>query len=117
MHSHAAIKVHSVDANCRVVLDSQIDMFADAKSEIARFRKILLLQLVFLDLEATLKNFFRLGSSHGDMDGDFFITSNAKGSDCVASLAFCANILLVGGCLLMERQSCIDTYYIRVFDH
>ena len=103
MHSHAAIKVHSVDANCRVVFDSQVDMFADAKSEIARFRKILLLQLVFLDFEATLKNFLRLGPSHSDMDGDFFITSNAKSSDCVASLAFCENILLLWGFLMMKR--------------
>lgn len=94
MHSHAAVKVHSVDANCWVVFNSQIDVFADAKSEIACFRKVLLLQLVFLDLESTLENFFGFGSSHGDMNCNFLVAADPKGTDSVAGLAFRAKTML-----------------------
>lgn len=34
-YSHAAVEVHSVDTNRRVVLDAEIDVFADAKAEVA----------------------------------------------------------------------------------
>lgn len=96
MHLHAAIKIHTVDANGRVVFDSQIDVFTNAKSEIARFRKILLLELIFLDLEATLEDFFCLGSSHGDMDSNLFVTTDPKGTDSVAGLAFSSDYVRVG---------------------
>lgn len=33
---HAAVEVHSVDTNRWIILDAQIDMFADAETEIAR---------------------------------------------------------------------------------
>lgn len=72
-------------------------MFTDAKSEIARFRKVLLLQLVFFDLEPALEDFFGLGSSHGDMNRDFFVTTDPKGTDSVAGLAFGANMKLEEG--------------------
>lgn len=48
--SHAAVKVHAVDADCRVIFDAQVYVFADSESEIAGFGKVLLLQFVFLDL-------------------------------------------------------------------
>ena len=46
---HAAVKVHAVDSNRRIVFDSQIDMFADAEPEVPCFREILLFQFVLLD--------------------------------------------------------------------
>lgn len=33
-NSHAAVKVHSVDTNARVILDAQIDVFGDAKTKV-----------------------------------------------------------------------------------
>lgn len=87
-------------------------MFADAKSEIARFRKILLLQLVFLDLEPTLEDFFGLGPSHGDVNRDFFVTTDPKGTDCVAGLAFRASMKLEAvlvGRLFMEKKGILYT--------
>lgn len=35
--SHAAVEVHSVDTNCRVILDSQIDVLANSETEVAGF--------------------------------------------------------------------------------
>jgi hypothetical protein len=32
---HAAVEVHSVDTNSRVVLDAEIDVFADTETEVA----------------------------------------------------------------------------------
>lgn len=51
---HAAVKVHAVNTNRRVILDAQVDMFADAKPEVAGLGEIPPLQLVFLDLQPSL---------------------------------------------------------------
>ena len=32
---HAAVKVHAVNTNCRIILDAQINMFTNAKPEVA----------------------------------------------------------------------------------
>ena len=84
---HAAVKVHSIDTNCRIIFDTQIDMFADSKPEIPRLREILPSQLVFLYFQTTLEDFFGFGTTDGDMDGDFFVTSYAECADCVAGFA------------------------------
>jgi hypothetical protein len=57
---HAAVEVHAVDTNGRVVLDAKIDVFADTEAEVASLGEVALAQLVLLDLEATLKNFLGL---------------------------------------------------------
>ena len=47
---HAAVEVHSVDTNRRVVLDTKIDVFADTEAEVASLREVALSEFVFLDL-------------------------------------------------------------------
>ena len=86
-NSHAAVKIHAVNTNRRIIFDAQINMFADTETKVASLREVLLSQFVFLHLEAALENFLGLGTADCDMDSDFFITSNAEGSDCVASFA------------------------------
>ena len=39
---HAAVKVHPIDANCRIIFNTQIDMFANPKPKIPCLREILL---------------------------------------------------------------------------
>ena len=63
-------------------------MFTNTESEVARFREILFPQFVFLDFETTLEDFLSLGTADGDVDGDFFVTSDTKGTDCVAGFAY-----------------------------
>lgn len=87
MHSHAAVEVHSVDTNTRVVLDTQVNVFADTEAEVAGLGEVALSQLVFLDLEATLENLLSLGATDGDVDGNLFVTTDTEGTDGVASLA------------------------------
>lgn len=62
-------------------------MFGDTEAEVASFREVSLAQFVFLDLEATLEDFLGLGSADGDVNGDFLVTTDAKGSHGVAGFA------------------------------
>ena len=89
---HAAVKVHPVDTDCRIILDAQIDMFADPKPKVPRFREILLPQFVFLHLQATFEDFFGFGAADGDVHGDFFVAANAECANCVAGLACCTRV-------------------------
>lgn len=84
---HAAVKVHSVDTNTRVILNAEIDVFADTEAEVASLGEVLLSQFVFLDLEATLEDLLRLGSADGDVHGDLLITTDTEGTDGVSRLA------------------------------
>lgn len=84
---HAAVKVHSVDTNTRVVLDTQVNVFADTEAEVAGLGEVALSQLVFLDLEATLENLLSLGATDGDVHGNLFVTTDTEGTDGVAGLA------------------------------
>lgn len=60
---HAAVEVHTVDTDTRVVLDTEIDVLADTETEVTGLGEILLSQLIFLDLEATLEDLLGLGAS------------------------------------------------------
>lgn len=63
-------------------------MLADTEAKVASLRKILLLQFIFLDFEAPLKDLFSLRTSDCDVDGDLFVSSNAEGADCIACLTW-----------------------------
>ena len=86
-NSHAAVEIHSVNTDTWVVLDAQIDVFADTEAEVASLGEVTLPQLVFLDLEATLENLLCLWATDGDVDSNLFVTTNTEGSDGVSSLA------------------------------
>ena len=86
-HSHAAVKVHAVDTNRRVIFDAQIDVLANAKSEIACFAEVLLPQFVFLNFQASLEDLFCLRASDCNMHGDLLVTSDTECPDGVAGLA------------------------------
>lgn len=62
-------------------------MLADTEAEVAGLGEIALLQLILLDLEATLQDLLGLGSTDGDVDGDLFVTTDTEGTDGVAGLA------------------------------
>jgi len=54
---HAAVEVHSVNANTRVIFDAKINVFANTETEVASLREVAFLQFIFLDLEATFEGF------------------------------------------------------------
>lgn len=88
LYSHAAVEVHAVDTNARVVLDTKIDVLVDTEAEVAGLGEVPLAELVLLDLEATLKDLLGLGATDGDVDGDLFVTTDTEGTDSVAGLAY-----------------------------
>ena len=90
---HAAIEVHAVDTNRWVVLDAQIDVLRDTKTEVARLAEVALPQLVFLDFEATLEDFLCFWAADGDVDGDLFVTADTEGTDCESCFAWRAVVL------------------------
>lgn len=63
-------------------------MLADTETEVTGLGEILLSQLIFLDLEATLEDLLGLGATDGNVDGNLFVTTDTEGTDSVASLAY-----------------------------
>ena len=84
---HAAVEVHAVDTNCRVILDSKIDVFADTEAKVTSLGEVALAEFIFLDFQSTLKDFLCLGATDSDVHSDLFITTDTEGSDGVAGLA------------------------------
>jgi len=84
---HAAVKVHSVNTDSRVVLDSQVNVLRDTETKVAGLGEVALAELVLLDFETTLEDFFGLGTADGDVDGDLFVTTDTEGADGVAGFA------------------------------
>jgi hypothetical protein len=86
-YSHAAVKIHSVDTNRRVVLDTKINVFADTETEVASLGEVALAELIFLDLQSTLQDFLSLWSSDGNVDSDLLVTTDTECSDGVSGFA------------------------------
>jgi len=83
---HADEEVHTVNTDGGIVLDTQIDVLLDTETEVAGLGEVGLLQLVLLDLEATLENLLGLGATDGDVNGDLLVTTDTEGTDGVTGL-------------------------------
>jgi hypothetical protein len=88
VYSHAAVEVHAVDTDRRIVLDTEIDVFANTETEVASLREVALAELIFLDLQSTLQDFLSLWSTDSNVHGDLFVTTDTKGTDGVSGLAW-----------------------------
>ena len=66
-------------------------MLADAEPKVARFRKVLLAEFVFLHFEPALEDLFSLGAADSHVDCNFFVTADTESADGVAGFA-------CGGC-------------------
>ena len=84
---HASVEIHSVNTNCWVVLDTEIDVFADTETEVSSLREVTLAKLVLLDLQSTLQDLLSLWASDSDVNSDLLVTTDTEGSDSVAGLA------------------------------
>lgn len=84
---HAAIEIHAVDTDSRIIFDTQVDMLTDAKPKVARLGEIPFPQLILLNFETTFEDFLGFRTTDGDMDGDFLVTTDAECADGVAGFA------------------------------
>jgi hypothetical protein len=55
----------------------------DPKAKVAGVGEVFPAQFVFLDFQPSLEDLLRLGAADGDVDGDLFVATDAKGSDGV----------------------------------
>lgn len=104
LYSHAAVEVHAVDTNRRVVLDAEIDVLRDTEAEVAGLGEVALPQLVLLDLEATLEDLLCLGAADGDVDGDLLVTTDTECADSVASLACKPSVSALMPCIICSSR-------------
>jgi hypothetical protein len=84
---HAAVEIHSVNTNRRVVLDAEIDVFADSETEVASLGEVALAKLILLDLQSTLQDFLGFGATDGNVHSNLLVTTDTEGSDGVPGLA------------------------------
>ena len=84
--SHDDVEIHTKNTDTRVVPGTQVDVLLDTETEVAGLGEVLAAELVLLDLEATLKDFFGLGATDGDVHGDLLVTTDTERADGVAGL-------------------------------
>jgi hypothetical protein len=78
------IEVHTVDTSAWIVLDTQIDVLLDTESETTLGPEVLLLELVFLDLETLLEDFFGLLTSNGHVASNLVVTADTERSNGIS---------------------------------
>lgn len=89
---HDNVEIHTENAGGRIVLQTQIDVLGDAESEATSGRKVLFLQLVLLDLEATVKDLIGLEATDSDVHGDLLVTADTESSDGVSGYKIKQNV-------------------------
>jgi hypothetical protein len=61
-------------------------VLGDTETKVAGLGEVALLELVLLDLEATLEDLLSLGPTDGDVTGDLLVTTDTEVTDGVAGL-------------------------------
>ena len=84
---HADHEVHTEDSDTRVVLDAEVNVLVDTEAEVAGVGEVAALELVLLDLEATLEDLLSLGAADGDVASDLLVTSDTETTEGVLGLA------------------------------
>ena len=87
------IKVHTIDADARVVLDAQVNVLLNTKPKVASVREIVLVQLVLSHLQPFLKDLLCLCSTHSAVNSNLFIAANSKGTHSEPSYTTKTNIV------------------------
>merc|ERR1719184_542836 len=80
------VKVHSVNTDVGVVLDTQVNVFLDTEAKVTVVGKVLAAKLELAHLQSTLKNFFGLGPSDSAVNGDLLVPPDTERSDGVPGL-------------------------------
>ena len=79
--SQLHVEIHTEDTGVGVVLDAQINVLLNTKTEVARVGEVLLHQLVLLHLQTALQDLQSLLATNGRMDGDLLVTTDGEGTD------------------------------------
>lgn len=80
------VKVHSVNTDTWVVLDSHVDMLVNSESEVTRVAKVLGQDLVVLAAKSKVDELHGTFTADSHVARDVLVTTDRKGTDSVASL-------------------------------
>ena len=84
--AHDNVEVHAENTNRRVVTCTEIDVLLNTEAKVAGLGEVPALELILLDLEATLEDLLGLGPTDGNMYGDLLVTTDAELADGVSCL-------------------------------
>ena len=79
------VEIHTENTSVGIVLDTEINVLLNTKTEVAGIGEVVLNELVLLDLQATLKNLESLLTTNGGMDGNLLVTTNGEGTNSETS--------------------------------
>ena len=79
--SQLHVEIHTEDTGVGIVLDTQIDVLLNTKTEVSRVGEVSLHQLVLLHLQTTLQNLQSLLTTNGGMHGDLLVTTDGEGTN------------------------------------
>mgnify|MGYP003385457674 CR=1 len=80
-------EVHTEDTGGGIIFKTKIDVLGDTKSEASGVGEVLLLQLILLDLQASVKDLVGLETTDGHIHGDLLVSSDTEGTHSVSGLA------------------------------
>ena len=83
--SQLHVEIHTEDTGVGIVLDSQINVLLNTKTEVAGVGEVSLHQLVLLHLQTTLQDLQGLLATNGSVHGDLLVTTDGEGTDGEAS--------------------------------
>ena len=78
------VEIHAENTSEGVILDAQINVLLDSKSEASGVREVSFSQFSVLYFKSSFKDFVGFLTSHGYMGSDFFIPLNSEASDSVS---------------------------------
>ena len=79
--SQLHVEIHTEDTGVGIVLDTQINVLLNTKTEVSRVGEVSLHQLVLLHLQTTLQNLQSLLTTNGGMHGDLLVTTDGEGTN------------------------------------
>merc|ERR1719263_1383139 len=88
------VEIHTENTSGGIILDSEIDMLIDTKSEVSLVGEIFSLELMLLNLEGGVQQLLGLVSSDGHVHSDLLVSLDRESSNGVSGLGL--NGLLAG---------------------
>lgn len=79
--SQLHVEIHTENTGVGIVLDTQIDVLLNTKTEVSGVGEVSLHQLVLLHLQTTLKDLQSLLTTNGGMHGDLLVTTDGEGTN------------------------------------
>lgn len=78
------IEIHSENASGGIVFQAQINVLSNTETKATSTREVLLLQLILLHLQTTVKDLVGLEATNSHVNSDLLVSSDTESSDGVS---------------------------------